>query len=117
MATGCWNTGNQGRLVREFRERGCRNMGNDAHRNGQAVEDRTLVEQDLLTDIDVEMALLTLSAQDMGEPTEDLDLSALTPTEKRVLLDLLRKRLGDVPNTGTPHPADTRINNGQGSSA
>lgn len=90
-------------------------MGNDAHHNAQAVEDSTTANQ--LTDIDVEMALLTLSAQDMGEPTEDLDLSALTPTEKRVLLDLLRKRLGDVPNAGSPHPADTRINSGQGSSA
>ncbi len=70
-----------------------------------------------LTDLDVEMALLTLSAQDMGEPTEDLDLSALTPTEKRVLLDLLRKQLGNVPEAGAPHPADTRIKNGRGKSA
>ena len=90
-------------------------MGEDARENSQAAAGSASGEP--LTDLDVEMALLTLSAQDMGEPTEDLDLSALTPTEKRVLLDLLRKRLGNVPDAGTPHPADTRIKHGQGKSA
>ncbi|MBC8102094.1 MAG: hypothetical protein H7Z41_05850 [Cytophagales bacterium] len=72
---------------------------------------------DEMTEMDVEMALLALSAQDMGEPTEDLDLGALSPTEKRVLLDLLRKRLGNVPPGDSPHPADSAFNSGQGHSA
>jgi hypothetical protein len=87
-------------------------MGDDAQDNSRTAAGN--VANDLLTDLDVEMALLTLSAQDMGEPTEDLDLNALTPTEKRVLLDLLRKRLGDVPAAGTPHPADSMVNNNKG---
>jgi hypothetical protein len=90
-------------------------MGDDAHKNGHAAGGKSPEQQ--MTELDVEMALLTLSAQDMGEPTEDLDLSALTPTEKRVLLDLLRKRLGNVPAADAPHPADTMINQGQGKSA
>jgi hypothetical protein len=90
-------------------------MGDDAQENSRTAAGSRAAQQ--MTDLDVEMALLTLSAQDMGEPTEDLDLSALTPTEKRVLLDLLRKRLGDVPAAGAPHPADTMVNNGQGKSA
>jgi len=50
-------------------------------------------DEDILSDVDVEMALMALSAQDVGEPTEDLDLSALSVTEKRVLLKMLRSRL------------------------
>jgi hypothetical protein len=90
-------------------------MRDNAQENSRAAAGTAAAEQ--MTDLDVEMALLTLSAQDMGEPTEDLDLSELTPNEKRVLLDLLRKRLGNVPDAGTPHPADTLINSGQGNSA
>lgn len=91
-------------------------MGDEAHNvSGSLAEEADAELQ--ATNLDVEMALLTLSAHDMGEPTEDLDLSALTPNEKRVLLDLLRKRLGDVPAAATPHPADTMINSGQGKSA
>jgi hypothetical protein len=84
-------------------------MGDDAQDNSRTAAGN--MTNDLLTDLDVEMALLTLSAQDMGEPTEDLDLNALTPTEKRVLLDLLRKRLGHVPGAGMPHPADSMLHN------
>ena len=91
-------------------------MGEDAHKASGALAEGVDAELQA-TDLDVEMALLTLSAHDMGEPTEDLDLSALTPNEKRVLLDLLRKRLGNVPAAATPHPADTTINSGQGKSA
>jgi len=58
-------------------------------------------DEDILSDVDVEMALMALSAQDVGEPTEDLDLSALSVTEKRVLLKMLRSRLfGGVPDAG-----------------
>ncbi|MES2460562.1 MAG: hypothetical protein V4671_08250 [Armatimonadota bacterium] len=80
-------------------------MRNDAPVNSRAAAGSSAAEQ--LTDLDVEMALMTLSTQDMGEPTEDMDLSVLTPNEKRVLLDLLRKRLGNVPTAGAHHPADT----------
>lgn len=89
-------------------------MGDDAQEKTQAAAG---VAAEQMIELDVEMTLLTLSAQDMGEPTEDLDLSALTSNEKRVLLDLLRKRLGNVPTADTPHPADIRVNNGQGNSA
>ena len=44
-------------------------------------------------DLDVEMALLALT-EDMGGPTEDVDLSALSPTEKRALLVCLQAQLG-----------------------
>lgn len=60
-------------------------------------------DEELTTDLDVEMALLALSAQDIGEPTESFDLSSLSPTEKRVLLEMLRKRLyGSGSSSGTP---------------
>ena len=41
----------------------------------------------------VEMALLAMT-EDMGAATEEVDLSALSPTEKRALLMYLRERLG-----------------------
>jgi hypothetical protein len=46
-------------------------------------------------DVDVAMALMALEARgDMGEPTADLDLSSLSDADKRMLLAMLRKRLG-----------------------
>ncbi len=96
---------------------GRKDMGDDALKNSRTDAESAAEQQMTELDVEMEMALLTLSAQDMGEPTEDLDLTALTPNEKRVLLDLLRQRLGNVPTSGTPHPADTRINSGQGKSA
>lgn len=54
-------------------------------------------------DVDVEMALFALSAQDMGEPTEAVDLSALSDGEKRALLALMRERLHLPPSVlGNP---------------
>ena len=50
-------------------------------------------EADDEEDLDVEMALLALT-EDMGGPTEDVDLSALSPTEKRALLVCLQAQLG-----------------------
>lgn len=47
----------------------------------------------LTEDLDIEMALLALSARDVGEPTEAVDLSSLSPAEKRILLEMLRRRL------------------------
>jgi hypothetical protein len=44
-------------------------------------------------ELDVEAALLTL-AQDLHGPTQDVDLSTLSPTEKRALFAVLRARLG-----------------------
>ena len=44
-------------------------------------------------DLELEAALLALS-EDMAGPTEDVDLGALSPTEKRALLHCLRARLG-----------------------
>jgi hypothetical protein len=44
-------------------------------------------------DVDIEMALLALCAQDVGEPTEAVDLTVLSGTEKRVLVEMLRRRL------------------------
>jgi hypothetical protein len=46
-----------------------------------------------LDDFDVEAALLAVS-EDMGGPTTDVDLSALSPTERQALLRYLRERLG-----------------------
>lgn len=47
-----------------------------------------------MDDMDVEAALLALS-EDMGAgPTQDVDLSALSPTERQALLRYLRERLG-----------------------
>ena len=46
-----------------------------------------------MEDFDVEAALLALS-EDMGGPTTDVDLSALSPTERQALLRYLRERLG-----------------------
>ena len=46
-----------------------------------------------MEDFDVEAALLAMS-EDMGGPTTDVDLSALSPTERQALLRYLRERLG-----------------------
>ena len=46
-----------------------------------------------LDDFDVEAALLAVS-EDMGGPTTDVDLSALSLTERQALLRYLRERLG-----------------------
>lgn len=46
-----------------------------------------------LDEFDVEAALLALS-EDMGGPMTDVDLSALSPTERQALLRYLRERLG-----------------------
>ena len=45
--------------------------------------------------LDAEVALLAaLASRDMGgEPTEDIDLNSLSPTEKQALLSLLQQRL------------------------
>jgi hypothetical protein len=50
-------------------------------------------------DLDVEMALLAMN-EDLGGPREELDLSALSPEEKRTLLKYLRERLGVTPRDG-----------------
>jgi len=63
-----------------------------------------LDDTDEADDVDVEMALLSLSAQDMGEPTEAVDLSALSDAEKRALLALLRQRLHLPPAPVAPAP-------------
>ena len=44
-------------------------------------------------DLDVETALLAL-AEDLSGPTVPVDLSALSPTERRLVLHCLRERLG-----------------------
>jgi hypothetical protein len=44
-------------------------------------------------DFDVEAALLALS-EDLSGPTVPMDLSALSPTERRIILDCLRERFG-----------------------
>ena len=44
-------------------------------------------------DLDVETALLALS-EDLSGPTVPVDLSALSPTERRIILDCLRERFG-----------------------
>lgn len=50
-------------------------------------------EFDEFSDLDVEAALLAMS-EDIHGPTEDVDLSKLSPTEKQALLRYLRQRLG-----------------------
>ena len=56
-------------------------------------------------DLEVEVALLTL-AEDTGGATEEVDLNALSPTEKRALLACLRQRLGlsSVPESPVRDP-------------
>lgn len=44
-------------------------------------------------DLDIETALLAL-LEDMSGPTVDVDLSALSPAERRIVLYYLRERLG-----------------------
>ena len=51
-------------------------------------------------DVEVEMALLSLLAsRDVGDPTEPVDLHALSPTEKKVLLQMMRSHIGFVEPT------------------
>lgn len=52
-------------------------------------------------DLTVEMALLAMS-EDMSGPTEDVDLSTLSPMEKRALLRYLRAHLGVGPGENEP---------------
>lgn len=54
-------------------------------------------------DLEVKMALLAVT-EDMGGPTTDVDLDALSPTEKRALLVLLRERLGLPTDPNRPRP-------------
>ena len=63
---------------------------------------RIVPQTNLLTteDVEVEMALLSLlAARDVGDPTEPVDLQALSPTEKQVLLQMMRTRMGFVEPT------------------
>ncbi len=59
--------------------------------------DRDEIDDDIdsMDDLDVEAALLAVS-EDLHGPTEDVDLSKLSPTEKQALLRYLRERLGLV---------------------
>jgi len=41
--------------------------------------------------------LAALSSHDLGAPTEEFDMTTLTPTERKALLRLLRSRLGIDP--------------------
>ncbi|MBC8141252.1 MAG: hypothetical protein H7Y38_07400 [Armatimonadetes bacterium] len=53
--------------------------------------------------LDAEMALLAMSAGgDIGGPLQDLDLTTLTPEEKRALLAYLRHRLNFAPDLEEP---------------
>lgn len=46
-------------------------------------------------DLDIEMTLLALAARgDMGGPMQDFDMNALSDTDKRMLLAMLRAHLG-----------------------
>ena len=47
-------------------------------------------------DLDVEMTLLALT-EDMGGPMEDVDISTLSPAERRTLLQYLQQELGLTP--------------------
>ena len=63
-----------------------------APRPGEADASAAAAAPDM-EDFDVEAALLAMS-EDMGGPTTDVDLSALSPTERQALLRYLRERLG-----------------------
>ncbi len=63
-------------------------------KNGNGAADRDLPENE--EELDVEMALLAMS-EDTGGPMADVDLSALSLTEKRALLLYLRQHLGIMP--------------------
>jgi hypothetical protein len=59
------------------------------------INDHTRNDIDSMDDLDVEAALLAVS-EDLHGPTQDVDLSKLSPTEKQALLRYLRERLGIV---------------------
>jgi hypothetical protein len=46
-----------------------------------------------LDDVDGELLLIAMAA-DTGGPVVEMDLAALTPEDKRLVLELLRRRLG-----------------------
>lgn len=56
-------------------------------------EDVAVVTDEESADFDVEAALLALS-EDLSGPTVPVDISALSPTERRIILDCLRERFG-----------------------
>ena len=57
------------------------------------LDDEAAVENDEDFDLDIETALLALS-EDMSGPTVDVDVSGLSPAERRAVLHCLRERLG-----------------------
>ena len=58
--------------------------------------DEAIDDEEIDDELDVEAALLTLT-QDLHGPTQDVDLSTLSATEKRALVAVLRAQLGITP--------------------
>lgn len=65
-------------------------------------------DEDSHRDLDIQMALLALSTQDMGGPTEALDLSRISDAEKTVLLRILKSLLGNAPEEDIGRIADVK---------
>jgi hypothetical protein len=83
-----------------------RHGGVDAGSRGAARRERRRVPEaptgehevnDFEDDYDVEAALLAMAADMGGGPTRDVDISALSPGERRAVLACLRERLGLLP--------------------
>lgn len=100
-----YNRENRRTLLRKA----CRRMSENKEASDNGENDRTHEYQNNPDDeeIDVEMALLALSAsRDVGGPMQDLDLNSLSHAEKRLLLEMMQQRLGvplnrDDSNSGT----------------
>jgi hypothetical protein len=76
-------------------EAGARRAGNaDASPEAPTGEHEV---NDFEDDYDVEAALLAMAADMGGGPTRDVDISTLSPGERRAVLACLRERLGLLP--------------------
>ena len=74
----------------------------NAHNPTPAEATETLHGDDELSEL---AALLGRAAQDTGSATETVRLDTLTPAEKRVILALLRERIGHGPLPAPLSPA------------
>jgi hypothetical protein len=87
---------------------------------GMAVETQNSVTERHghdMNELDVETALLTLLAtQDVGPATESIRLDKLSATEKRVVLQLMRARIGYVENEASEPVGSDAVMAGMASS-
>jgi len=87
----------------------------EAADNGSAIDSQNNSDaEELNEEIDVEMALLALSAsRDVGGPMQDLDLNSLSHAEKRLLLEMMQQRLGVPLNRDGGGTEDDELDGGE----